>query len=153
MTITLTPADTRAMRKATDLCFDYGSHVQSPSLARIRVISGGRGGPQAEQTYVINVESSRVDNYGPTMRDFDAFHMAMNCQHDDHVRTLIHFVKPGDRIGFRWVRNNASPVTNEAGLVRDEFYIDVARKDRRHTFLVHVAVGLDNSARMVKATR
>lgn len=157
-TVPLTIHDVRALRKATDLCFDHNSAVEATSQARIRAIWGGKGGPRPEQTYVVPVEGNRVSNYGPVIGGFggwDCFHMAMNCQHMEHMRTLVHFIKTGDRLGFHWVRGNSSPVLDKADVVRDEFYIEVIRekphtKAAVHTFLVHISVSLDNTARMVR---
>jgi len=158
MTLPLTTEDVRALRRATDLCFDHGSSVETSSQSRIRAISGGRGGPRPEQTYVVPVEGNRVRDYTPTPnRDglaYDCFNMAMNCQHMPEIRTMVHLIQKGDRLGFSWTRGNSSPVTIEAGIVVDHLDVEVVKPSGKVlTFRVGTYIGRDNSARMVRPRR
>lgn len=148
----LTKQDVRALAHADALCFDH----TEIGTGRIRAILRAEHSLTGfEQTHVIDAVASSVENYGAETAEWRAFHMILSAQHDDLARTLIRHLREGSRFVLRWTRDNASPITREAGVVRDELRIRVQGKNAKvaDTFLVAVFIGKDNSARMVTAAK
>lgn len=144
----LTKQDVRALAHADSLCFDHTGE----GTGRIRaILRADRSSTGYEQTHEIPARMSSVENYGTEDGDWRAFHMILSARHDDLAQTLIRHLREGSRFVLRWTRDNASPITREAGVVRDELRIRVQGKNAKvaDTFLVAVFIGKDNSARMV----
>lgn len=145
----LTRQDVRALQHADTICFDHTGEGEG----RIRAIRRGENSSTGyDETHTIAAALSRVQNYGPEDGDWRAFAMIMSAQYDDIGRTLVRHLREGSRFSLEWTRDNSSPVTRDAGLVRDELRVHVQGKTAKvaDTFLIAVFIGKDNSARMVK---
>jgi len=68
---------------------------------------------------------------------------------DDDWCTLAAWLRVGDVLTLHWRADNNTQNLADAGLHRDELRIGVRRGKRRFTFLLDVAVGPDNAARMI----
>lgn len=150
----LTSTDLRDLRRADSLIFESGPHIETATHSQIRVIVRGND-REGERTIRIPVLECRVDNYGPDSPTgaWACFEMAMSAQHTPHVATLARLLRTGHSVRFVWTRGDASPVTREAGIVVD--HLDVLVIDRNGNALamlrLRTFVGLDNTARMIKA--
>jgi hypothetical protein len=144
----LTKQDVRALAHADSLCFDH----TGVDTGQIRAILRAEKSPTGfEQTHSIPATSSIVNNYGTEDGDWRGFHMILSAQYDEIGHTLVRHLREGSRFALVWTRDNASPITRDAGVVRDELRIRVQGKNSKvaDTFLVAVFIGKDNSARMV----
>lgn len=143
---TLTAHDTRALRHADAITF----HHFADGTASIRATMRADRSPSGfEQQHVIPV-ISRVENYGQSRDGYLAYFGFTYATYDDLAQTLIRHMKVGKRVRLHWTADNASPVTVNAGVVRDELKIRIGDDTRADTFLVAVQVGLDNTARMIR---
>src|SRR5688500_13946295 len=115
--VPVTAFEARAMRHADSICFDHQGEGFIRAIKRPENSDSG-----SEQTIKINVEASRIDNYSPVDGPFSCFATIMSAQYDANWQTVARRVRHGSRIAFRWVRDNRSPVTEEAGIVVD--YLD-----------------------------
>lgn len=146
----LTRDDVRDLRKAHALCFDHNSEA-----TRIRAITRPSE-REGERTISIPVTANYVQDFTPGTKpeDYDCFHMEMHAMHDPATATWVRLVKPGMSLGFLWTRGNASPVTNEAGVVVDALDLRVFKDGvPQYVFRIATFVGLDNTARMVRPRR
>ena len=143
----LTARDTRALRHADSLCFDHNADGTGAIRAIVRADRSSTG---FEQVHTIPVVS-RVDNYS---RGFDgpvtACYVLMYVTYDPMDQTLIRHMRAGKRVHLHWTAGNASPVLDNADLVRDELRIRIGDDKRADTYLLAVSVGRDNSARMIR---
>ena len=71
---------------------------------------------------------------------------------NDLWRTILKRMRPGTAFRLMWTRDNNNQVYPQFGLHRDELRIRVGTPGKKDadTFLVEVAVGLDNTARMIR---
>lgn len=136
----LTSEQVRAIRKADAVCFDYDGEV-----AQIRAIIRGDD-TRGEQTTVIPVDGATVNAYDSATGKIDCFTMIMSAKVTAEWQTVARHMRTGKEVWLGWVRGNASPVTDEAGLVVDYLNLRVGSD----TFRVANYVGRDNSARMVR---
>lgn len=147
-THTLTAQDVRALKHADAIAFDH----TGTGTGQIRAILRDENSPTGfEQTHTIPALMSRVERHDGSDGDVRAFHISMNAKYDVGVQTIIRHMREGGQFTLHWTRGNSSPVTEKAGVVRDELRIRIAPKSgsRVDEFLVAVFVGLDNTARMV----
>lgn len=68
---------------------------------------------------------------------------------DDVWCSIAGWLRVGDVVTLHWRADNNSAYLADVGLHRDEVRISVGRGRRTWTFLLDVAVGLDNPARMI----
>lgn len=144
----LTAHDARAIKSADALCFDRNKDGSGQIRAIRRAENSSSG---FEETHTVETDRCGVNNYG-TGSVSNAFAMIVSAQRDDVARTLVRHMRAGSKVALVWTRGNASPVTDNAGLVRDELRVKVQNGKTCDTFLVQVYIGLDNSARMVQST-
>lgn len=143
----LTKQDVRALQHADAICFDHTGVGEGMIRAIQRAENSSTG---FEQTHVIPALSSTVKNYGPENAEWRAYASILSAKYDDIGQTLVRHLREGTEFALEWTRDNSSPITREAGLVRDELRIRVRRSAKiTDTFLVAVFIGKDNSARMV----
>lgn len=141
----LSAVEARTIRNATSLCFDH----DRDGNGYIRAITRGDDADH-ERTLTVPIESSRVQNYGAGDGPWDCFDMVMSAQYDDLAQTMLRRIRTGSRVAFVWTRDNASPVTRDAGLVVDMLDVKVHNGNVVDTFRVRTFVGLDNSARLIR---
>lgn len=144
----LTAHDVRALKHADAVAFDH----TAPGVGAIRAIMRAENSPTGfEQTHTIAAWDSRVNVYDGASGDMRACHVDLHSRYDVGMQTIIRHMHDGGQFALIWTRGNSSPVTRDAGVVRDELRIRVAPKTGKRVdeFLVAVFVGLDNSARMV----
>ena len=148
---TLTAQDVRALRHADALCFD---HTAGDGQIRA-ILHADHSDTGFEQTHAIPARLSRIESYGGPDGELHGFHMISSAKYDDIAQTLIRHLRIGSQFAFKWTRDNSSPVTREAGVVRDELRVTVQAKGAKvaDTFLVGVFIGRDNTARMVQLAR
>lgn len=163
MTPELSTQDVRALKHADALCFDH----LPDGTGRIRaIVRADRSSNGFEQTHEIQAVFSRIDDYEGTRagetalaRDeaytYSGFYMSTSARFDPVVATLVRRLKVGSTFGFKWVRDNRSPVTERAGVVVDYLTLRVQSRNASiaDEYLVATYVGLDNTARMVRRTR
>lgn len=148
---TLTHEDVRKLRIADSICFDSDSRYPEGE-DRIRAIT--RATDRAtEQIYFVGCESVLTNYGGDQMPNgWHAFDMIHSAQHTPEWRTIASFITAGCSLTLHWHRNNASPVTDEAGLVVDYLNLRVNKPNGKVlTFRIRDFVGLDNSARMIRS--
>lgn len=149
---TLTKQDIRALKHADAIAFDHTGEGAGQIRAIVRAEHSSTG---FEQTHTIAAFISTVSRHDGTDGDVRGFHIDLHAKYDASMRTIIRHMKEGGQFALHWVRGNSSPVTERAGVVRDELRIRIAPKSGAYTdeFLVAVFVGLDNSARMLTAAK
>lgn len=152
MTDPITAAQSRALRNADAIVFHHRD-----GQGYIRAIQRAEHSPTGfEQEVRVDAHQSSITDYHPPIgRDGDRYDAAVvftSAQYHDTCRTLVKHLRTGQSFTLAWVRNNNSPVTNEAHMVRDELRIRIGKVDGKtaDTFLVDVYVGWDNTARMVR---
>jgi hypothetical protein len=88
--------------------------------------------------------------YERGLPDATAFAMVHAARLDDIWRTIAAFLRVGDVLTLRWRASNSNQYLREAGLHRDELRLVIRRGQRDWTFLVDIATGPDNTARMIR---
>lgn len=149
----LTPQDARALAHADAVCFDHNGDAGTGQIRAIRRAENSSSG--FEDTHIIPAVMSSINDYEPTSNEgvrYTAFAMIQSAKYDEVWRTLQRHLRAGSKFTLRWVRDNNSPVTREAGIVVDYLQLRVQGKSAKvaDTFNVATYVGYDNSARMVK---
>lgn len=144
----LTAQDVRALKHADALCFDHRDG-EGQIRAILRAENSDTG---FEQTHTIPAALSRIESYGGPEGELRAFAMLQSSKYSDIAQTLIRHLRTGSQFAFKWTRDNSSPITRDAGLVRDELRVSVQGKNAKvaDTFLIEVFIGKDNTARMVQ---
>lgn len=163
LSLPVTAQDKRALRNADSIVFRLyqgqatieanrdGKHTRDGFDAKHTIYVGGAHVTDysREQTYVPANEQHR----------YSGFHMEHSAQYSDTCRTLVERLRIGGTASLRWIRNNSSPLTQEAGLVMDELFLvvnhparETGKSPRPDVYLVDTLVSRDNSARMVKVT-
>lgn len=148
----LTAAHVRALKHADSICFDH----TGTGTGRIRAILRAENSPTGfEQTVEIPALASRVERHDGSDGDLRGFAMFTSAKYDTVAQTLVRHLRTGSQFVLMWTRGNASPVTDAAGLVRDELRIVIQAKNAKvaDTFNVMTFIGHDNSARMVTVAR
>ena len=145
-TTEISAQEARIIRTADSLCFDHTADGDGYIRAIFR-------DEHVEGTFTVRVESSRVNNYGPNGGPYTCFTMIHSARYDDVACTLARHIRKGSRIAFVWTRDNASPVTKEAGIFVDMLDVKVLNGSAWDTFRVATYIGYDNSARMVRRSR
>lgn len=144
---TVTTQEARALRNADSICFDHKADGTGQIRAIRRAVNSAFG---FEETVVVGIDLSRVNNYGPGDGPWAGFAMSHSVKFDALVQTLVRHIKAGSEVAFVWTRDNHSPVTREAGLYVDMLDVKVRNGKHTDTFRVSTFVGLDNSARMIR---
>lgn len=138
-------AQIRSVRAADAICLDH----HADGTAAIRAITR-QTGTTSEVTVTLPVEVSRVDNYGTGDGPWTAFaYFGASC-FDHRWQTIARLIRRDSRLGFVWIRDNASPITRDAGVVIDMLDIQVQNGSTSHTIRVETRVSLDNTARMIR---
>lgn len=154
----VTAQQAKALRTADAICFDTHPDKQGGQVKQIRAIFREEG-DRSEYTVTVPVEVVRLQDYSKdgARGDYSAFEMVMSAKYDDAWQTMARRIKAGSVLGLTWHRDNASPITEEAGIKVDMLDLKVENTVRGKrvcdTFRVRTWVGLDNSARMVKRNR
>lgn len=155
----ITKEDTAALRKADTIVFHHDPKAQrNGSDGRIRALKKFKlkSGPfETEETAEFEIPvDSYIKDYGKDDIHYDQLSGAVvlsYCQWNDSIGSAIaRTIKVGDMIELEWLRNNATPSQEEAGLVADELRIHIRRGKTRFVYIVAHQVGKDNSARMIR---
>lgn len=152
--------DVKALRSATTLCFDH-SKDHGTGIRAIHRKGEGAAYYDNETVHKVPVGDSRINNYSreryPSSgsgvdQEYTCFAYIGSAMFDANVQTFVKACKVGRSLGFRWVRDNSSPVTTEAGIVVDHLDVLIFDANGSAEFCSRMStfIGLDNSARMVK---
>jgi hypothetical protein len=140
----LTPAQVRELRHAEGIIFQQ--HRGESTIVALT-----RGEPDTRVT--IHAQG-RLTDYRGTIHDIEdaeCFHYEMNALVSDTMPTLMRRIKAGCTLTLHWVRDNNSPVIEEAGVHFDMMYLQIDKPGaRREVYLVRATCSLDNTARMIR---
>lgn len=156
----ITAAHKRALRHADAICFDLLKDGQAQIRAILREDSR-HNTTGFEQVVTIHCGGPRVQDYGrstrhyPDAHTYSAYHHEGVATMNDVVRTIVNRIKIGGFVNLVWTRDNNNDILRDANLHQDELRVVISgpEKDGKlppaDTYLVEIAVTLDNSARMV----
>lgn len=153
----VTARDVRALRHAHELLFTLHD-----CAARIVAVRDGHDSPTGfEQSHDIAAAATVIDyDHFRTVRDpsdplagYSAYHHAYGQQFSEVIAAVVGRIAAGDRLSLSWRRGNNGEALTAAGMVRDELRLAIHKPGGRcETYPIAVAVGRDNSARMIGYT-
>lgn len=138
----------RALRRADHLVFS--THDGRTEVRAI--VDQCNSSTGFEQHRDIPCDGSVVDyeRPGTTCAEVSAFHM-QHYSKTDHIATVTRHIAKGDRLMLLWRRNNNTESHRAVSFVADESWLDVIKSSgRTDRFLIHICVGRDNTARMIR---
>jgi len=161
--------DIQALRRADSVCFhtlpDGSAHIDAllttwaHPTPRIFTTAEQRLFPDtghADRRRRIPVTAAVV-GFGQDGRWYErglpaaiAFAMIHAAGLDDVWCSIVGFLRTGDVLSLRWRAGNNNQYLREADLHRDELRLAIRRGQRGWTFLVDIATGPDNTARMIR---
>lgn len=162
LTLPVTTADKRALRHANTIVVRlYKGQATLEAYLRSDDRHNTTG---FEQHHVIYCGDTVVTDYGRShsyvpeneWHRYTGF-ASIGSVFSNTIRTLVDRIRVGGTMSVRWVRDNASDVTRDAGLVVDQVYLRITAPAGKSgltpnfdEYLVAVSVSRRNSARMIQ---